>query len=105
MEKELIGQATPEQIAQWKDDPKNKGLFALPGGGHIAYFRDPDFDDLNFAASQVDSDAPLEFNKIVMRETFVGGSMAIIDEQRLFMGASKKIAKKIDGEKFKLVEL
>lgn len=105
MEKNLIGQATAEQIAKWKGDVKNKNIFAIEVGGHIGYFREPDLNDLNFAASQVDADTPLDFNKIIMKETMLGGSQSIIEDQALFMGASKKISKKIDGEKAKLVEL
>lgn len=104
MNKEPIGQASAEQIEQWKKANKD-GIFKIEVGGHVAYFRNPNLDDLNFAASQVDADAPLDFNRTVMRETILAGSEAIFDDTKLFMGASKQIAKKIDGEKAKLSDL
>lgn len=104
MNKELVGQATDEQIAAWKKDNKD-GIYKIEVDGHVGYFRNPDMDDLNIAASQVDADAPLDFNKTIMRDTILGGSERIIEETRLFMGASKQIAKKIDGAKAKLSDL
>lgn len=101
----LIGLLTPEGITKLKADHSPLKIFGIEVGGHIGYFREPDLDDLNIAASEADSDTPLEFNRIVMRECFVDGSDAVINDNRLYLSASKIMSKRIDGEKAKLVEL
>ena len=105
MSKELIGQLAPEEIQKLKDANKADGIYAIEVGGHIGYFRNPNLDDLNFAASQVDVDAPLDFNKTIMNETQIAGSQEITKDFDLFMGASKVVSKRIDGAKASLVEL
>ena len=103
MAKELIGQLAEAAIKELK--ASNSGIFAIEVSGHIAYFREPELSDMNFAASQVDADTPLDFNKILMAETLIGGSQQVIDEKSLFLGASKQFTKKIEGDKAKLVQL
>lgn len=100
----LIGEAAPEQIAEWKKKYK-EGIYAIPVGGHIGYFRNPTRSDLNIATSQLDTDNLTDITETVIRETMIGGSGAILEEDNLYFGASKQIQKKLDGAKSKLVNL
>ncbi len=104
LEKKLIGQASAEQIEQWKKGNKN-GIYAVEVGGNVGYFREPTRQDCNIAASQLDEDNPFDYFELIMRETFLGGSPDLIDVDRLYLGALRMVKKKIDGQKAKLVNL
>lgn len=100
----LIGQATQEQIAAWKKE-NAKGIYAVEVGGHIGYFRNPTRQDVNIAASQLDADNPIDYFEIIMKDTKIGGSDQLIENDQLYLGALNQIRKKIEGEKAKLVNL
>ncbi len=99
----LNGQATQDVIDNWKKEHKN--IYAIEVDGHIGYFREPTRDDANFAASQLDPDSPYDFFETVMRETKIGGSEALLNEDALYLGALQLVKKKVDGKKAKLVNL
>lgn len=82
-----------------------KGIYKIEVGGHVAYFRNPTRQDINIAASQLDADNPIDYFENIMRETFVGGSQEVIDEDELYLGALNKVRTKIDGKKAVLVNL
>lgn len=100
----LVGQATDDQIAEWKK-ANPKGIYAVQVGGHIGYFRNPSRQDINAAASQIDVDNPIDYFEIIMRDTMIGGSGDLIDKDHLYLGALNQVRKKIEGEKAKLVNL
>jgi len=100
----LTGQATPEQIREWKEKHKG-GIYAIKVGAHIAYFREPEIADMNVAMSQTTADTQLDYFKAIFRETKIGGSDEIISQPRLFMGFIEQIKVKIEGEKGELVNL
>lgn len=103
MQKELIGQATPEQIAEWKS--KHKKVIAIKAGGHVIYLRKPEWADYNIAATQTDTDSPYDYNRTIMRETKLGGSDEIIDNPQIFFNANRAFNKHLDGDKAELEEL
>jgi len=98
----LIGQATPEQIEEWKK--KNGKLWAIIVGGHICYVKKPDRKALGYA-SVAGKDNPLKFNEVILANCFVGGSEAIKTEDDLFLGASSKLAELIQVKEAELVNL
>jgi hypothetical protein len=99
----LIGQLSPEELQKLKSENKGNG-FDVIVGDHIGYFRKPDLTDLNYAAANTDSDTPLEYNRIVMQECYLAGSKAVYEDDKLFISATKKMNKIIDGSKAKLSE-
>src|SRR5690606_23736471 len=102
--KEPIGQATKEQIADWKKN-NPKGVYAVEVGGHIGYFRNPTRQDINMAASQLDADNPIDYFETIMRDTQIGGSNALVEDDELYLGALNQVRKKIEGKKARLVNL
>lgn len=100
----LIGQETDEQIAAWKAK-HTLGIYAIKVGGHIAYFKMPDFDDLNHGYSKLDQDKALDIWKALGETTMLGGSADVLNNPTLFAGAMRKIQKKADGIEAELVDL
>jgi hypothetical protein len=99
---ELIGQATPEQVAEWKK--KHGKLWAIIVDGHICYLRKPDRKILGYA-SVAGKDNPLKFNEVILNSCFVGGSEAVKNEDDLFLGASSKLVELIQVKEAELVNL
>lgn len=100
----LIGQLSPEQV----NDLKKKypqGIYAISVGGHIAYFRNPSRQDINIASSQMDLENPMDYYELLMNETYLEGSKAIIEDDKLYLGSIQIVKKKSDGDKAELVNL
>jgi hypothetical protein len=100
--KELIGQASPEQIESWKK--KHKDVFAINVDGHVAYLKKPDRKTLSYASS-VGAKEPLKFNEILFNSCWLGGSEEVKIDDSLFLGASGKIADLIEVKEAELVKL
>lgn len=99
---ELKGQATPEQIAEWKKT--NKNVFAVTVDGHIAYLKSPDRKTLSYATVAGSKDA-LKFNEILMKGCWLGGSEEIKTDDELFYAVSSQLAEIIQVKEAELVKL
>lgn len=100
--KELIGQATPEQIEEWKR--KHGDVRAVIVDGHIGYLKKPDRKTLSYA-SAVGSKDPVKFNEILLGNCWLGGSEDIKTDDALFFGASATLAELIEVKTAELVKL
>lgn len=108
MKKETIqlqGQLSQEEIAKLKTEHPTGVVGIKTATGKIAYFRKPNWDDLNIAASELSADTPMDYTRDLMVNCFVGGCEDLIKLQDDILGASKVFAKVIDGTKAELVEL
>ena len=88
--KTLIGQATPEQIEQWKADVKNKygetaEVMAYEVDSRVAYLRSVDRDTYSLAAAKV-STSPAKFNEIVISNIWLGGDETIKNQDQFYFG-------------------
>ncbi len=101
-ETQLIGQATPEQIEEWKN--KYGKMWAIIVDGHICYLKKPDRKILGYA-SVAGKDNPLKFNEVILTNCFVGGSEAVKTDDELFLGASSKLVDIIQVKEAELVNL
>lgn len=81
----LIGQATAEQIKEWKEAHGN--IFTIKTDGHICYLRKPSRKAISYASVAGKTD-PLKFNETLLRECWLGGSEEIRKNDDLFMAAS-----------------
>ena len=100
----LTGQATPEQIAEWKR--KNTlGIYAIEVDGHVGYFKNPGRNELNCAMSKADREKALDMFDELANITFIGGSNEIIKDDQMFIGVSQELKVKFEGKKAKLVNL
>lgn len=101
-EEKLIGQATPDQIAEWKK--KYGKVFGIKVDGHIAYLKKPDRKVLGYASTAGKND-PIKFNEVVINNCFIGGSEAVKTEDDLFFGASSMLTELIQVKEAELVNL
>ena len=102
MKKELKGQATPEQIAQWKVE--NKNVFAITVDGHIAYLKSPDRKTLSYATVAGSKDA-IKFNEVLLKGCWLGGSEEIKTDDDLFYAAGSQLAEIIQIKEAELEKL
>ena len=100
----LTGIASETQIADWKAKHKY-GIYALEVDGHIAYFKNPDRNELNCAMSKADRDKALNVFEELATLTFIGGSEAVLKDDQMFIGISQELKVKLEGKKAKLVNL
>jgi len=102
MNQQLKGQATPEQVEEWK---KQYGkMWAIIVDGHICYLKKPDRKVLGYA-SVAGKDNPLKFNEVILNNCFISGSEAIKTDDELFLGASSKLVELIQVKEAELVNL
>jgi hypothetical protein len=93
---EFIGQATAQQIKDWK--AKHKRVFSYVVDGKICYLRQPD--RLVHAAALKAND-PFKGNDIYLSNMWLGGCEDIKTVDKLYLGLCKKISQLIeimDGE-------
>lgn len=100
--KELIGQATPEQIEDWKK--KHGKIWGIIVDGRICYLKKPDRKTLGYA-SVAGKDNPLKFNEIMLNSCFIGGCEDIKTDDDLFLSAGAKLADIIQIKEAELVNL
>lgn len=79
----LLGEATPEQIKEWKD--KWGKVFKYEVDGKIAYLRPVDRDTYSLAASKV-ATSPAKFNEIVIERIWLGGAPELKKEDSYYFG-------------------
>lgn len=105
MEKEtktLIGQATEEQIAEWK---KQYGdIWAATCDGHVAYLKRPSRKALSYA-SVAGKENPLKFNELLLNDCWIGGSDEIKTNDSLFLGVSARLAELVEIKEAELGKL
>lgn len=99
---ELIGQATPEQVQEWKD--KHGDIFAIKAEEHICYLRRPTRKAISYASVAGKTD-PLKFNETLLRECWLGGSEEIRKNDDLFLAASGVLDKIIEIKEAELEKL
>lgn len=86
---ELIGIASPEQIAEWKAN--NKRVHLIEVDGHVGYVKSPGRLEMS-RASSVGINDPIKFNEILLTDCWLGGSDLIKTDDDLFMSASGVLA-------------
>lgn len=101
---QLTGQATPEQIQEWKNKYK-EGIYAIIVEDHIAYFKNPNRHEMNCAMSKASVEAALDMYDDLTRRTMIGGSEEVLNDDQMFFGAVQQVKVKMEGKKATLVNL
>lgn len=104
------GQATLEQIAQWKKEVaekygENAKLYAYQVGNSICYLRSVDRNLFSMASAKVASAGPNKFNEVIVEGIWMGGDEAIKKEDRYYYGLIEFIEELLDKKKGSLSEL
>lgn len=82
------GEATAEQIAQWKK--KHGDIFAYVADGKIGYLRRPSRQVVS-SASVAGTNDPFKFAEVVVVNCWLGGDDALCTEDKYFMGLAQKV--------------
>lgn len=100
-EETLIGQATEQQIAEWKD--KFGDIFSCKADGHIAYFKNPTRQVVGYAMGlQKD---PMKMTEFLLTECCVGGSDVFNKEVSFMLGAAPLLEKLVSVKQTEIAKL
>lgn len=100
----LIGEATAEQIAEWKSKYP-LGIYGLKSGDAVGYFQNPSLDHANCATAKADKQAAYDMYKELGELTFIGGCRSVLESPTKFLGIADHLKRKMDGEKAELLDL
>ena len=92
-EKQLAGQATPEQIEAWKQ--KHGDVFAVTVGNSVCYLKRPTRKAISYASVAGKND-PLKFNEVLLNDCWLGGDDRIKSDDTMFISASAMVAELIE---------
>ncbi len=87
--KQMVGQATPEQIEAWKAE--HGEVFAIVVEDSVLYVRKPTRKDLSYASASA-KNGGLDYIEALMKNCKLGGDETIITDDGKFMGASGQMA-------------
>ncbi len=97
-----IGQAAPEQIAEWKQ--QHGEVFAVKVDGHVCYLHKPSRKTISYASVAGKTD-PLKFNETLLRERWLGGSEAIRQDDGMFLAAGGVLDRLVEIKEAELEKL
>ncbi len=84
----LNGQATPEQIQEWKQ--KHTDVFALKTSNSIAYVKRPGRHELSHATA-IGANDPMKFNETILADCWLGGDETVKTDDQKFLAVSAKL--------------
>lgn len=100
--KTLVGQATPEQIEDWKR--QHGKVFAVTVDGGICYLKKPSRKALGYA-SYASKQNPLNFNEVILNDCWLGGDETIRTDDAKFLGISGVLADIIEVKEAEIKKL
>ncbi|MFB6454441.1 hypothetical protein CLV59_109146 [Chitinophaga dinghuensis] len=101
MSKQLIGQATAEQIEAWKNE--HGKVYSYKVEGKVCYMRTVTRDIYSLAATKVSS-SPAKFNETIINGIWLGGDESIRKEDRYYFGLSDFVEELMNKKKGELGE-
>jgi hypothetical protein len=101
-QKQIIGQATEAEIANWKK--QHGDIFAISVEDHVAYFKKPDRKTVAYAATQL-KQSPINYVEAILENTFIGGSKDILVKDEYFMAAMTIAEQLLEVKTAELVKL
>ncbi|MDE3185280.1 MAG: hypothetical protein KGM16_17850 [Bacteroidota bacterium] len=102
MKEKLQGEATPEQIAEWKE--KHGKVFGYKVDNKICYLRTVDRNVYSLALAKV-STSPAKFNEIVIQNIWLAGCEDIRKEDTYYFGLIDYVEELMAKKKGELGEL
>lgn len=94
--KMLIGQLNDAEIKKLKELHKT-GLYFIKNNTHIAYFREPVIQDVEAAFAVASDEKPFAAIKKFGELTKVGGADELLNDDQMFLGSRKELAKHWGG--------
>lgn len=99
---ELKGQASPEQIAEWKEKHGEVNMLTLEG--HVAYLKNPDRKTLSYAMASMIRN-PMQAQEHMLNGCWLGGSEEIKKDDSLFVSFAAKAMDLFDIKEVELKKL
>jgi len=84
----ISGQATAEQIAEWKK--KHGEIYKLGTADKVCYLKKPGRNELSFA-SRTDGGDPYKWNEAIMSVCWLGGDEEIKTNDDYFLAVSRQL--------------
>ena len=100
----LTGEVTEAQVKKWKAEYL-LGVYGAKADGKVAYFRNPDLNDMNCAMAKKDRNKFMDQWKEMADVTWLGGCEELVTNDRLFMSIVNIIQIASDGVESELVNL
>ncbi len=93
VQQQVLGVATPEQIAAWKK--AHGDIFCYEADGLVCYFKRPTRLAISMASAEGAAD-PLKFAEIIITNCWLGGDNALRDQDKYFIGLSQKLGEIVE---------
>lgn len=103
MEQELIGQASPEQIAEWKKEYGS--VYLIKVDDHVLYLKKPNRATLTYATNLLKEEGVIDYAEAIIDGCTIGGSDIFEKNDEYFLSAMQQIEKLIEVKKSELVKL
>lgn len=102
----LIGEVDAQQIEAWKKKYP-LGIFAVKKDGRIAYFKNPDFKDIDFYHAQASkSESSVSDGwKVLAEVLYIGGDKELTESPKYLPTISKRLQEAVAGDDAELVNL
>lgn len=100
--KQLVGQATPEQIEAWKR--QHGDVFSATVADGVCYLKKPSRKALGYATFASKSD-PIKFNEVILNDCWLGGDETIRTDDSKFLGLSGVLSGIIEVKEAELKKL
>lgn len=109
MDQKLIGQATPEQIEQWKNEILSKygekaKVFKYEVDGRVCYVRSVDRNLYSLAATKI-STSPAKFTELIIDGIWLGGDTDLKKNDSYYFGLIDFVEELMNKKKGELGEL
>lgn len=97
-EYKMIGQASEEQISQWKNTHRKIMAIEIIDGEekHIVYFKRPNLETMS-AVTKVTKTDEMQGAKVLFDNCYLGGSAYIKDDAILFFEVSKQLGEMMNS--------
>lgn len=102
MKKQLKGQATEEQIQEWKR--KYGDVYSIETGDSVCYVQKPDRSTMK-AIAAVGMNDPIRSNEVMLENCWLGGDESIKTDDAKFFAVSPKLALLIEVKEAELKKL
>ncbi len=102
MENKLVGQATPEQIEEWKK--KHGAIYSVEVDGHVCYLKKPDRAAMAYASAAL-KEGPFQYAESIVDNCRIGGSDIFDKDDEYFLAVMQKAEELIEIKKAEIVKL
>ena len=100
--KKLNGEATPEQIAEWKK--KYGEIFQITADDKAGYIRAPKRSEVGIATSYQATN-PFKSTEFILQNCWLGGADELISEDKYFYGLNAQLMDVIEVAETKIKKL